>query len=150
MEHIAAFVNDEAHARRIVEPLLATEVAAHPWTVVLCPPQMTHRIGKWLSERQRRHWRQKWSKDLQAKLEPMFGAVPHDRLEWVCASSRMTQTTAALRKRHGAALRIVDLRRRQVGDHLPGVEPASANQQEQWKTPVAVSSTLSMVLALVD
>jgi hypothetical protein len=151
MEHFAVFVNDEASTRRIVEPLLAGGATANGWTVVMCPPQMTHRISKWLSERQRRQWRHKWSTELQSQLAPLFARVPAEQLHWMPAAPRVAQTTLALRRRYGSSLHLLDVRRRHTGQHLPDIEPrVEPDVTEGWKAPVAVGSTVSLVLALID
>ena len=64
MERLAILVNDSDHAAPLLQPLLAGPEAG-ACTLVLCPPRLTHRVGKWLSNRQRLQWQradaERWS-----------------------------------------------------------------------------------------
>jgi len=48
MEKIAVFVNDAAHARHVLEPLLEGGRPTR-WIVVACAPKLTRHIGRWVS-----------------------------------------------------------------------------------------------------
>lgn len=148
MERLNVLVNDAAHAQRFLQPLLSAN-PGQACTVVLCPPRLTHRIGKWLSNRQRLQWQARWAQDLQSSLQPTLpsGAEP----TWLVANGNPAEMVARLRRQQGPAAKLLDLRRPQLGHELPSAEPDTAAQaDDRWKAPLAISSSLSVVLALVD
>lgn len=148
MEQLTVLVNDAAHAQRFLQPVLSAN-PGQACTLVLCPPRLTHRIGKWLSNRQRLQWQTRWAQELQSTLQPALPAGT--RPNWVVASSNPSEALARLRRQQTAALKLLDLRRPQLGHELPAAEPGTQEQPEaRWKAPLAVSSSLSVVLALVD
>lgn len=148
MERLTVLVNDAAQAQQVLQPLLSAN-PGQDCTLVLCPPRLTHRIGKWLSNRQRLQWQARWAQDLQASLQAALPAGTEPT--WVVASSNPAETLTRLRRQHGPALQLLDLRRTHLGHELPVAHPGLAPQpDDRWKAPLAVSSSLSMVLALVD
>lgn len=151
MERLAIFINDADYARRYLEPLLGQRAAGAPCILVLCPPRLTHRIGKWLSNRQRQHWQRQWCQQLQQALTEQLRAGALHQVEWMVAGSHVTDATQRLRRQHGHALKVLDMRKSQLGQALGPVEPGqSAGSDDRWQTPVAVTSSLSVMLALVD
>lgn len=151
MERLAIFVNDAVYAQGILEPLLAQRDPASPCTVVLCPPHLSHRIGKWLSNRQRQQWQRTWADRLQQDLRQGLSADAATRIDWQVAPGRLADTTVQLRRRLGTSLKTMDLRKPHLGQSLGAIEPGSATvSDDRWKAPVAVSSSLAAVLALVD
>jgi len=150
MEKIAIFVDDVDHARHLLTPMLAKGAGDVSWTVVACAPRLTHRIGKWVSHSNREQWRAHWARAQRSELEPLFAGARGPR-EWLVARGPLDQLSTRLRGRLGADLRILDLRRPKLGVTLAPVSseqaPASASR---WAAPVAVSSSLAVVLALTD
>lgn len=150
MERLAIYVNDAPYAQRFLPPVLARQGDA-PCTLVLCPPKLTHRIGKWLSNRQRLQWQRKWADRLQQELQPLLPPALAGRAEWVVSDGRLTDTTERLRRQEATPMQVLDLRLQHVGQNLATVEPGTpAPVDDRWKAPLAVSSSLSVVLALVD
>lgn len=151
MDKIAVFVDDAEHARRLLAPLLASGAADMHWVIVGCAPRLTHRIGKWVSHSSREQWRERWLRSLRAELEPLFGANAPGPCEWLLARTPLDALVARLRVRLGADLRLLDARRPKLGVDLPPLAAsAGAASRSRWATPVAVSSSLSLVLALTD
>ena len=151
MERLAIFVNDAIYAQRFLQPLLAQRDAVEPCTMVLCPPRLSHRVGKWLSNRQRQQWQRTWADRLQQDLRTQLPAGLADRLDWLVAPGRVADTTVQLRRRQGTSLQVLDIRKPHVGQSLPAIEPGQPSTgEDRWKAPVAVSSSLAVVLALVD
>lgn len=150
MERLAILVNDAAHAERLLRPMLAgTDLTGA--TLVLCPPKLTHRVGKWLSNRQRLQWQRTWSQDLRRALNESLPELAQHKLDWMTASTRLNDTTSQLRRERGVDLRVLDLRRPTLGHTLPPPDPAQVRSEEdRWAAPVAVTSSLSLVLTLVD
>jgi len=151
MEKIAVFVDDVDHARQLLAPLLAQGAEPMHWVVVACAPRLTHRIGKWVSNSNRQQWREHWARALRQKLEPVFGDAGAPGREWIVARGPLDALSTRLRVRLGADLRLLDARRPKLGVVLP---PLLADQAPEpgsrWAAPVAVTSSLSLVLALTD
>lgn len=148
MEKIAVFVNDAAHARHILQPMLDGGGAAH-WVLVACPPVFSRHIGRFTSKAARAQWRERWSQEVLAELEPLLktgGSV----VEKLVARRPLVQVSARLVARLGTA-RLLDARRPHAGK---ANEPLTANQPDgagsRWAAPVAITTGLSAVLALAD
>jgi hypothetical protein len=151
MNRIAVFVDDADHARVLLEPMLGPQADRTAWLVVMCAPKLTHRIGRWVANRSREQWRDRWSARLRAQLEPVFtgGAAP--QVEWMLARGPLQDLTRQLRARLGAGLAVLDARRPKLGQQVVPVDPAQvAAESDRWKGPVAVSGSLSIMLALTD
>ena len=151
MERLAIFINDADYAQRYLEPLLGQRAAGAPCTLVMCPPRLTHRIGKFLSNRQRQHWQRHWCQQLQQALTERLPAGALDQVDWVVSGSHAADATQRLRRQHGPLLKVLDMRKNQIGQTLAPIDPGQPlRQDDRWQTPVAVSSSLSVMLALVD
>jgi len=149
MERIAIFVNDAAHAGRLLHPMLATAEAAH-WIVVACPPTLTRHVGRWVSKQARRTWRERWADELFAQIEPVLRAHPGTEVEKLLASRPLTEVSARLQARW-PGVRLLDARRPALGredEPLTAAQPAAA--ADGWAGTVAVTGGLTAVLALVD
>ncbi|MFO1328764.1 MAG: hypothetical protein U1F56_15500 [Rubrivivax sp.] len=150
MERLAILVNDSDHAAPLLQPLLAGPEAG-ACTLVLCPPRLTHRVGKWLSNRQRLQWQRTWSEGVRRSLEQALPDLASRPTDWVTSGTRLTDTTARLRRRLGVGLRVLDLRRPTLGHTLPPADGTqTAPAEERWTAPVAVTSGLALMLTLVD
>jgi hypothetical protein len=153
MEKIAVFVDDAEHAKQLLAPMLAQ--GAHPvrWVIVACPPRLTHRIGKWVSNAGREQFRERWARTLRDRLEPTLARAPiGGGPDWLVAGGPLDRFADGLRARFGTDLRVLDARRPKLGVDLPplvgGAKPATPGRR--WATPIAVSSSLSVMLALTD
>ena len=150
MERLAIYVNDAPYAQRFLEPLLDRE-SGHPLTLVMCPPKLSRRIGKWLSNRQRQQWQRGWADRLQQDIQALLPAGSAPRIEWTVAGGPLAETTAQLRRKLGTGLKVLDVRKPHLGQSLTAVDAsATSPSDDRWKAPVAVTSSLSVVLALVD
>ena len=153
METIAVFVDDADHARHLLTPLLAQDGTQLRWVVVACPPRLTHRIGKWVSHSSRVQWRDHWMRTLRQQLEPLFGQAKVVNMEWLMASGPLDQLSARLRLRLGTDLRLLDARRSRLGAAhaaLNAEQPATEPAMSRWAVPIAVTSSLAVVLAMTD
>lgn len=149
MDRLALYVNDAAHAAPLIEALMHDR-GCNGCTVVLCPPRLSHHIGRFLSDRQRRQWRTTWServrRDLQAMLPPQAAPL----LRWTLADHPLPRTATRLKRELGSGLRLLDLRHHAAGQApaplvaVPGTAPSA------WGAQAAVTSGVAAVLALVD
>jgi hypothetical protein len=147
MEKIAAFVDDAAHALRVLQPL------AHPdthWLLVGCAPKLTHRVSKWVAHSSREQWRARWAAQLFEELRPkLVGA----RVDTLVARRPLPEVAQQLQLRHGRGLRMIDARRPRMGhahEALPADLVEATPMQDRWTVPIALTSGLSLVLTLSD
>lgn len=153
MERIVAYINDLEQARHTIVPLLAAQAAPTGWVMVICTPRLTHRIGRWASQRSREQWRERWAQQLQRGLQPVLEAAAGNnaRFEWMPARGSLLDLTERLRRQHGDGLRVLDARRPRLGTSLsPVVEGQAEASAGPVAAPVAVTSALSLMLALAD
>jgi len=149
MEKIAVFVNDAAHARHILQPMLQGGGATH-WVLVACPPTLTRHIGRWVSQSAREQWRERWAADLIAELEPQLKERAGSLVEKLTARKALVDVSARLEGRLGP-LRLLDARRPRLGKiDEPLTRDQPATQSNRWAGPVAITTGLSAVLALAD
>ncbi len=151
MEKIAVFVDDAEHAERLLKPLLSGSAASTRWFVVACAPRLTHRIGRFASHASREQWRERWARTVRERLEPVFAAAEARDCAWSLARGPLDRLSTQMRVREGSDLRLLDLRRPKLGAVAPALVPgAEVSAAGRWATPVAVTSSLSVVLALTD
>lgn len=150
MDPIAVFVNDARYAQHLLTPLLEGARPTH-WVLVACAPRLTRHIGRWVSQGARAQWRERWAAELFAELEPALKAQRGSRVEKMVAKRPLVDVSSRLSARL-AGIKLVDARAPRWGQ--PD-EPIIANQPasglpQQWAGPLAVTTGLSAVLALVD
>lgn len=149
MEKIAVFVNDAAHARHILQPMLAGEGPTH-WIVVAAAPKLTRHIGRWVSNAAREQWLERWGEELFAALEPELRAQAGSKVEKMLVKRPLVEISARLEARLGA-VRLLDARRPRLGkadEPLSARQPASA--VPAWTGPVMAMTGVSALLALAD
>jgi hypothetical protein len=150
MERIAVFVDTAQHAKRLIQPMLGQNHGQTQWIVVGCPPRLSRHVGKWVSQASRTQWHRRWQQALRSELEPLFAAQGLTA-EWELAQGRLEKITARLRTQYGQSLRLLDARVPKAG-HIG--EPLQQSQPDgpvvAWRAPVAVSSSVAVMLALAD
>lgn len=150
MDRIAVFVDAAPHAQRMIEPMLGRHLPAMQWTVVGCPPRLSRHVGKWVSQSSRTQWHRRWLQGLRTELEPLF-ATHGVVVDWQLAQGRLEQVTSQLKARHGVALRLLDARAPKAGRVGEPLQPSQpAGPVVAWRAPVAVSSSVAVMLALAD
>jgi len=149
VEKIAVFVNDAAHARHLLQPMLKGADPVH-WIIVACPPTLTRHIGRWVSHSAREQWRERWASALFEALEPELRASAASKVERQLAKRPLIDVSRRLETRLGM-VRLLDARRPRLGK--PD-EPISATQPAtdvgRWAVPVAATTGLTVMLALAD
>jgi hypothetical protein len=150
MERIAVFVDSALDAKRLIEPMLRQRDPNTRWIVVGCPPRLSRHVGKWVSQSSRQQWHRRWLQALRSELDPLFGSKDQVA-EWQLAQGRLEQVTARLKAQHGVSLRVLDARvpkAGRVGEPLQPTQPGDT--VAAWRAPVAVSSSVAVMLALAD
>jgi hypothetical protein len=149
MQGIAVFIDDAAHALPLLAPILAPGAAGASWVVVLCPPRLNRRLGRWLPAGSRESWRQAWAKAQRERLAPLFVGSQSVVCEWVIASGPLDRLSARLRGQLGAELHVLDLRHPVLGEQPPAAVPGEWTSN-RWALPLTVSSSVAAVLSLAD
>ena len=151
MERFAVCVNDADHAQRVLAPLLVSAAGAAHCLVVVCAPRLGWRMGRWLAPAARQQWRHDWAAQLRATLAPALAlTAPGAAVEWVVAAGPLPGFIRGLRQRHGAGLRLVDARRPHPGAVAEPLVACPELTGRRFGAPVAVASSLSLMLALTD
>lgn len=149
MERIAVFANDAAHARHLLQPMLGDGGPTH-WIVVACPPTLTRHIGRWVSQPARRAWRERWSNELFAQLEPELAARAGSKVEKQIASRPLVEVSSRLEARW-PGVRLLDARRAAIGR---ADEPITRTQPTEpaggLAGAVVAAGSLAAVLSLAD
>lgn len=86
----------------------ADEPAPHHWVLLACPPRMSQRIGKFMSQSARQGWQNRWSEKLRAQLAPTI-QEQCGTFELHIAGSSFPAQLLALRTAHPGAV-VRDLR----------------------------------------
>lgn len=126
METIIVYVDDAAYAQPLLAAAAQAPSAAHAhWIVVACAPRITHRVSRFVSNRTRENWRNKWADKLFEQVQPVLqGKVA--RVTTLLARVPLQELMQALQAEHGPA-QIVDLRRPKMHSHhsaAPATAPA--------------------------
>ncbi len=151
MDRIAVFVDDSEHARRILYPYIQSTAQETEWLVVACAPRLPHRVSRWLTREQCSRSRLDWVARLRSELEPTFGNRCSDSVEWLSPTGRLALTSDSLRSKYGTSLRMLDARKGRPGRSAePILQPKSVQAHSEWGVPVAIASSLSLMLALTD
>jgi hypothetical protein len=154
MERFAVCVDDVEEAQRALAPLLGAGSGLAGCVLVACPPGLGHRIGRWLTPAMRRQRRVDWAAALRQQLAPVLDqaarAAPGVALDWTVVDRPLAAFTRDLRLQHGAGLRLIDARRQHPGrpNEPMSVSPSAVGRR--YAAPVAVASSLSLLLALTD
>lgn len=151
MQCFAAFVDDAAHAMRSLSPVLDAAAGATHCVVVLCPPRLNRRMSRFTPSSARQAWRADWADALKRQLAPaLAGAAPAVTVTWEVATGDLPAVARTLRLRHGAGLRLLDARAQRLGRTNPPLVAGQAPVSGRMAAPVAVASSLSLMLALTD
>lgn len=151
MDRIAVFVDDSEHARRILCPYIQSTAQETEWLVVACGPRLPLRVSRWLTPEQRSRSRLEWVARLRSELEPTFGNQCSDSVEWLSPTGRLARTSDSLRSKYGTSLRMLDARKCRPGRPAePILQPKGVQAHSEWGVPVAIASSLSLMLALTD
>jgi hypothetical protein len=149
MEKIAVFLNDGPHALGALQPLLQTGAPRH-WILVACAPTLTRHIGRWVTGAAREQWRERWSAELFAQVEPLVKAQAGSRVDKMLAKRPLVEVATRLDGRLGN-VKVFDARRPRLGKPAePLVAGATGGEISRWTYPVAITTGLSAMLALAD
>ncbi|MBD9402922.1 MULTISPECIES: universal stress protein [unclassified Comamonas] len=111
METIIVYVDDAEYARRLLQATAqAPQASRAHWVLVACAPRITHRVSKFVSNRSRENWRNKWADRLFQDCVPMLNARGV-QVSTVLARGPLPELLASLQAEHGAQAQVIDMRR---------------------------------------
>lgn len=111
MDTIIAYVDDAEYAQLLLETAVkAPQAARSHWILVGCAPRITHRVSRFVSNRSRESWRNKWAERLFQECVPVLDA--HGvKVSTVLARGPLPELLEALHAEHGAQAQLIDMRR---------------------------------------
>lgn len=117
METIIVYVDDADYARRLLQATAqAPQTARAHWVLVACAPRITHRVSKFVSNRSRENWRNKWADRLFQDCVPML----QDRgvqVSTVLARGPLPELLASLQAEYCGQAQVIDMRRPKMQEH---------------------------------
>lgn len=142
METIIAYVDDAAQVPQLLQTAGGQGSAQQVhWVLVACAPRITHRVSKFVSNRSRENWRNKWADRLFNECVPVLRAQGL-HISTVLARGPLPELLETLQAEHGAQCQVLDLRRPKT-HALP--EAASTAAEPAWPK---LSGTLASFGAL--
>lgn len=126
METIIVYVDDAEYARPLLQAAAGNPNARHThWVLVACAPRVTHRVSKFVSNRAREQWRNKWADKLFDACVPIL-ADSGAHTTTVLAKGPLQALLPELLEAHGQHAQVVDLRRPKMAEHTaPALAPAA-------------------------
>lgn len=127
METIIVYLDDADYALPLLESVAHAPAAANThWVVIACAPRITHRVSKFVSNRSRENWRNKWSERLFAAVLPSISGSAA-KTTAILARGPLAELLAELQTDYADA-QVVDLRRPKAQtpamELVPGLAPA--------------------------
>ena len=151
MEQIAVVLDDAAHARRTLAPLLAPGAAPTRWLLLPRAPRLHRHAARFTTPAGRAAWRDDWNRRLRQSLQPWLDQAPAGAcFDWQAADRALPDLIGQLRLQHGSGLRVLDARLPRPGRLAEPLLRGQAPAGQRLAAPIALTSALSVVLALTD
>lgn len=147
MESIIVFVDEARHALRELVPMRSADKPTR-WIIVGCTPRLSRHISRWVSNRSRRIWQDKWCEDVLRQLQAQLGQ-PGDQFVMRLASKDLVEQTRLLKLEFGSA-RVLDARRPKLGEDLPPVTPDQPAENRGTLATIGSTSALGAMLLLTS
>ena len=90
--------------------------------LVACAPRITHRVSRFVSNRARENWRNKWADKLFEACAPALAQGSGLQVSTMLARGPLPDVLAQLQAVHGTAAQVVDLRRPKLEVAAPKAE----------------------------
>ncbi len=111
MQTYIAYVDDAEHAQhQLRSKLLCTPGQDAHWVLVACAPRITHRVSKFVSNRSRENWRNKWADRLFQACLPVLQSQGV-QVTTILAKAPLPELLETLLAEHGANAQVIDMRR---------------------------------------
>lgn len=111
MQTFIVYVDDAEYAQPLLQTALQAPQAhgAH-WVLVGCAPRITHRVSRFVSNRSRENWRNKWADSLFQDCVPVLNAHGA-QVTTVLARGPLPELLQTLHAQYGAQSQVIDMRR---------------------------------------
>jgi hypothetical protein len=149
MSTIALFVDDASVARQALAPLLSAQLSQR-LILVACAPKMNLHIGRWLTSAAKEQNRQRWARELFGELQPLWSGAAAGTVETMVAKAPVPAEVFRLRQRIGTQLVTIDARRARAGAPNIPIDGKPVSAAKRWAVPIALTSGLSLAMALAD
>ncbi|QXW18327.1 universal stress protein [Comamonas aquatica] len=111
METIIVYVDDADYAQLLLQTAVqAPQASQAHWVLVGCAPRITHRVSRFVSNRSRENWRNKWADRLFQDCVPVLHAHGA-QVTTVLARGPLPELLQTLQAQYGAQSQVVDMRR---------------------------------------
>jgi hypothetical protein len=150
METMIVYVDDAAYARKILLPLLPSGHAQQSsqsthWIVVVCTPNVTNDIGKWVSSEALELWRDDWAAAVFDQIKPLLGVMGNKvTTQLASQKSNLLDQTNDLLKLHSGA-QVIDARRPKFGQDL---QPLTSEQPQDNKKFAGLAAAVAVATVL--
>lgn len=111
METIIVYVDDADYAQLLLQTAVqAPHASKAHWVLVGCAPRITHRVSRFVSNRSRENWRNKWADRLFQDCVPVLNAHGA-QVTTVLARGPLPELLQTLHAQYGAQSQVIDMRR---------------------------------------
>ncbi|MDH0200153.1 hypothetical protein N7337_04350 [Comamonas aquatica] len=123
MDTIIVYVDDAEYAKPLLQTMAQAPGADRRHCVlVACAPRITHRVSRFVSNRARENWRNKWADKLFEACAPALAQSGGLQVSTMLARGPLPDVLAQLQAEHGTAAQVVDLRRPKLEVAAPKAE----------------------------
>ena len=138
METIFVYLDDASYAQPLLESMSRAPHAKQThWVLVACAPRITHRVSKWVSNRSRENWRNKWADKLFAETLPMLQSEGC-QVTAVLARGPLAELLEEWNAKLGQMPQIVDLRRPKLDTQKEEVGAGKTNLRPAFPSVLAI------------
>ena len=121
MDTLIVYIDDSAHALKLLTPMLSPGTARAPirWILVACTPRVTRQASKFVTSNARQSWRSKWADKAFGQIVPLL-LSRGDAVVTQIAQGPLCEFTDSLLARHEGS-RVLDARRPKSDEDLQTV-----------------------------
>lgn len=148
MDTLIVYIDESAHALKMLTPMLSPDTARAPmrWVLVACTPRVTRHASKFVTSNARQSWRSKWADKTFDQIVPVLQARG-DAVVTQIAQGPLYEFTDMLLARH-AGSRVLDARRPKIGDDLrPVTRQQPPAPEGVWGCAAALTGVGMLVTA---
>jgi hypothetical protein len=148
MDTLIVYIDESAHALKLLTPMLSPDTARAPmrWVLVACTPRVTRHASKFVTSNARQSWRSKWADKAFEQIVPLLQSNG-DAVVTQIAQGPLCEFTDNLLARH-AGSRVLDARRPKFGEDLQPVTRQQPQAPEGvWGCAAALAGVGMLVTA---
>lgn len=148
MDTLIVYIDESAHALKMLTPMLSHDTARAPmrWVLVACTPRVTRHASKFVTSNARQSWRSKWADKAFQQIVPVLQSKG-DAVVTQIAHGSLCEFTDNLLARH-AGSRVLDARRPKFGEDLQPVTRQQPQAPEGvWGCAAALAGVGMLVTA---